>query len=435
MPTKELLASLVLLYLICIAQFDQLHASDHASEHHQFIAVNESKLYSSFQCIGGSQVMDTNSMKQASVTVFPLNEAAHRTCLFRNVCFLKGELTFFSRYNKTVDHVQVPKEYQPKGFNGNVFHVAYLRAFTLPIKTTTGAIPTGIRFSKVDLTFLDANSWSFNYGHYLIDNVIPAFMAAMLFNLPFAGSQQLYETNCRLFSILEPAFADRLVTYNRSMGSYREACLSKLDGMNNHFFDHPPRYLDQMQSESMCFRRLMTGHGSSYGLKSVDLSRALFLRAFRDFVLTRLLSSGPAMPPQENLVLVGLRTVGSAGGRIINELCEASTQALEKNRHFGRRYKVECFVPSDLSFEDEIRQVQRAKVVVSVHGTISYMVLFTRDGTQQISIASPKELKENQILLYATHFHTLYLTWDHVKELPGLLHHSLTLADEYHQQL
>jgi hypothetical protein len=79
--------------------------------------------------------------------------------------------------------------------------------------------------------------------------------------------------------------------------------------------------------------------------------------------------------------------------------------------------------------------VQRAKVVVSVHGTISYMVLFTRDGTQQISIASPKELKENQILLYATHFHTLYLTWDHVKELPGLLHHSLTLADEYHQQL
>jgi len=397
-------------------------------------AVNASKLYSSFQCIGGSQAMDTNIMKQASVTVFPLNEAAHRTCLFRNVCFLNGELTYFSRYNKTVDHVQVPKDYQPRGFNGNVFHVAYLRAFTLPIKTTTGSVPDDIRFSKVDLTFLDANSWSFNYGHYLIDNVIPAFMAAKLFNLPFSDSQQLYETNCRLFSILEPAFADRLVTYNRSMGTYRQACLNKLDGMNSHFFDHPPRYLDQMQSESICFRRLMAGHGSSFGLKSVDLSRALFLRAFRDFVVARLTTTGPVMPSQENLVLVGLRTVGSAGGRIINELCEASSQALGKNPLFSERYRVECFVPSDLSFEDEIRQVQRAKVVVSVHGTISYMVLFARDGTQQISIASPKELKENQILLYATHFHTLYLTWDRIKELPGLLHHSLTLADDHHLQ-
>ena len=49
------------------------------------------------------------------------------------------------------------------------------------------------------------------------------------------------------------------------------------------------------------------------------------------------------------------------------------------------KFKVECFVPSDLSFEDEIAQVRRAKVLVSVHGTISYMVLFSRDGTQSDS--------------------------------------------------
>jgi hypothetical protein len=95
-------------------------------------------------------------------------------------------------------------------------------------------------------------------------------------------------------------------------------------------------------------------------------------------------------------------------------------------------FKVECFVPSDQTFEEEIRQVSRAKVLVSVHGTISYMALFSRDGTQQISIANPKELKENQILLYATHVNTLYLTWNRMEKLPGVLLHALTLSDAFH---
>jgi hypothetical protein len=389
----------------------------------------EQKKYSSFRCIGGSQVLDANSMKQASVTVFPLNDAAHRTCLFKNTCFENGKLTYYSRYGPD----EVPADYIPEGFGGNIFHVAYLRAFTLPVHSKVGPVPTDHPFSKTDLTFLDANSWSFNYGHYLIDNTIPNFMAAKIFDLPYEGSQQLFETNCRLFSTLEPAFADRIVTYNRSMGTYRQACLAKLDGMYHHFHDLKPLYLDDMQSSTLCFNKLMVGQGSTFGLKSIDLSRGYFLREFRDYVLKRLKARQPhfTLPPQEDLVLVGLRTVGSAGGKVINELCDAVTNALKENTEYNSRFRVECFVPSDLTFEDEIRQVQRAKVIVSVHGTISYMALFTRDGTQQISIANPKELKENQILLYATHFHTLYLTWDKMQRLPGVLRHALASSDAY----
>jgi hypothetical protein len=388
--------------------------------------------FTSFQCIGGSQVLDAKSMVQASVTVFPLNDAAHRTCLFKNICAVNGKLTYYSQYEPG----SVTNDYLPEGFGGNIFHVAYLRAFTLPVHTVQGSIPADFPFSETDLTFLDANSWSFNYGHYLIDNTIPNFMAAKIFNLPFEGAQQLFENNCRLFSTLEPAFAERIVTYNRSMGTYRQACLAKLDGMYAHFYDKAPLYLDMdnMQSKSMCFSKLMVGQGSTFGLKSIDLSRGYFLREFRDYVLKRLVKRNPSivLPPQENLVLVGLRTVGAAGGKVINELCDATKDALKGDARFNQKFKVECFVPSDLTFEDEIRQVQRAKVIVSVHGTISYMSLFAKDGTQQISIANPKELKENQILLYATHFHTLYLTWDKLKNLPGVLHHSLTLSDQYY---
>jgi len=371
-------------------------------------------------------------MKQASVTVFPLNDAAHRTCLFKNICTENGKLTYYSKYGTD----KVSPEYVPEGFKGNLFHVAYLRAFTLPIQTKVGAIPSDHSFSPTDLTFLDSNSWSFNYGHYLIDNIIPAFMSAKIFNLPFGETQQLFENNCRLFSTLEPAFSDRVVTYNRSMGTYRQACLSKLDGMYGHFFDKAPMYLDSdsLQSGNMCFKKLMVGQGSTFGLKSIDLSRGYFLREFRDFVLQRLVVRLPhvKLPPQENLILVGMRTVGSAGGKVINDLCEAVTSGLLAQEEYRDKYKVECFVPSDLTFEDEIRQVQRAKVIVSVHGTISYMSLFSRDGTQQISIANPKELKENQILLYATHFNTLYLTWDKMQRLPGLLYHSLSLSEQYY---
>jgi hypothetical protein len=116
---------------------------------------NSKPRYSSFECIGGSQVLDSNSLKQASVTVFPLNDAAHRTCLFRNVCFNDGKFTYYSKYSahKTVT---VPEDFTPEGFAGNIFHVAYLRGFTLPVVTVHESVPADAVYSPT-LTFLDAN--------------------------------------------------------------------------------------------------------------------------------------------------------------------------------------------------------------------------------------------------------------------------------------
>lgn len=129
---------------------------------------------------------------------------------------------------------------------------------------------------------------------------------------------------------------------------------------------------------------------------------------------------------REKLVLVGLRVAGSAGGVLIKDLCRTVKRALSAAEGLaegqtGGQYRVECFYPSELSFKEEILAVRRARVLVSVHGTISYMALFSQEGTQQLSIASPKELKENQILPWATHFKTLYLTWDRMEHLPALL--------------
>ncbi len=388
--------------------------------------------YSSFQCIGGSQVFNTPSMHQASIKVFPLNDPEFRTCLYKNVCMVNGDFSFYVRKNSST-----PKDFTPEGFGGNVNHLAYLRGFTVPVHTVTGEIPTDYKYSPIDLTFLDANSWSFNYGHYINDNVLPTYYASRLFNLPFIGSQQLFETNCQKFSTLDQSFTNRLVTYNHSMGTYHQACLEKVDKMYDHFFDHRPLYLDQMKDQTLCFKRLMTGQGSSYGLKSIDLGRAVLLREFRDYALARIAKAAEkdpslAMPKQENVILVGQRTVGSAGGDIIHDLCAMVTASLSRIERYSSSYRVKCITPSDLTFEREIQEAQRAKVVITVHGTISYLVYFSRDGTQQISLNDPKELKENQMLLYATHFNTLYLNWDRGSELTGLLEHSIDMSEEFH---
>lgn len=383
--------------------------------------------YSTFQCIGGTQVFKTESMRQGSITVFPLNNPEFRMCYYKNICMINGSLTYYAKPGN------VPQDYLPEGFGGNIHHLSYLRGFTMPVNTSHGPVPANAPFHPTELTFLDSNSWTFNYGHYLHDNVIPTFTAAKIFNLPFTGSQQLMETSCRLFSTLEPAFSDRLVTYNKSMGSYRQACLHRLNTMWPFFYDLPPLYADDYSKSTVCFKKLISGQGSTFGLKSIDLSRAILYREFRDFVLDRLTKKhGFVEPPQEDLILVGLRTVGSAGGSLINDLCSRTKAGLEGLIKQFPSYRVECFVPSDYGFKEEIQMVRRAKVLISVHGTISYLSLFSRDGTIQISVASPKELKENQMLLYITHFHAFYLTWDKLQKLPGLMEHALNLAEAYH---
>lgn len=387
--------------------------------------------YSSFQCIGGSQYMDTETMRQAAMTKFPLNDPEHRTCLFRNVCVDGGKLQFYISPERAAT---LPKEYQIDGFNGKMFHIGHLREYTLSMETVKSAVPTDIPFSHSKITFLDANSWSFNYGHYLLDNVLAAFTAATTFNIPFHGTEQLFETNCARFSVLDDAFTNRLVTYNKSMGSYKQACLEKLDGMHQYFFDYRPMYIDKLGSNKFCFDKLMVGQGSTFGLKSIDLSRGAVMRQFRDFVVKRIgKRKGLYPPPQEDIILVGLRTPGAAGGALIDDLCGHVTKALSTlSDAYSSKFKVECIVPSTMSFEDEIFHAQKAKLIVTLHGTISYLAMFARDGTQQLSIANPKELKENQMLLYATHIETLYLTWDKLEQLSAVLEHSLFLSEQYH---
>lgn len=140
--------------------------------------------------------------------------------------------------------------------------------------------------------------------------------------------------------------------------------------------------------------------------------------------------------------------IGAAGGAIINNLCQLVKEALEKyeslleTENLGeiskfnklRKFVVACIIPSEMSFFDEIKYARKSKIIITLHGTISYLSLFSRDGTQQISIADPKEYKENQILLYATHTQLHYLTWDRLHELYKILTLAITNSNAYYYE-
>jgi hypothetical protein len=211
------------------------------------------------------------AMRQGDrLSKFPLNDPEHRACVLQNVCFVHGNLTFY--VSPVLENI-IPTDYLPLGFDGKVVHTGHLRGFTTPIQTKYETIPTSYEWSNVSLTFYDANSWSFNYGHYLIDNVIPTFIMAKLFNLPFTPSQQIFETKCRLFTILEESFSRRRIEYNKSLGTYQQGCLRHLEGFAHYFYDYKPLFLDEYRHRSLCFRRLTVGQGSAFGLKSVGKSR------------------------------------------------------------------------------------------------------------------------------------------------------------------
>jgi len=380
----------------------------------------------------------TWAMRQGKqLSKFPMNDAEFRTCRFRNVCLSNdGQLAYYVS-NQTFKHT--PPEFLP--WTG-MFHVGHLRGPTIPIKTVVDHVPaTASWHDPATPVFLDAVSWSFNYGHYLIDNVLPSWFASRIFNLPFSSIQQLFETRCRQFTTLDAKFADQKVGYNHSLGTYGQACLARVEGMHHHFFERPPLFVDELikpggavaaAAAGLCFNTLVAGHGSTFGLKSVELGRAVLVREFRDVVLKKMEAAGQRFPPQENLILVGQRTPGAAGGRIINDLCSRVKDALTKlDSYYAAKFTIECFVPAEVSLEQEVATVRRSKVLISVHGTISYIALFCRDGTQQISIADPKEYKENQILLYLTHTHLRYLTWDKIHQLPAVLGLGLASSEDF----
>eukprot|EP01038_Epipyxis_sp_PR26KG_P017163 gene17163-23644_t len=380
---------------------------------------NNTRKFSSFQCTGGSQEIATKMQHQHEK--FPdSNDPSFRICKFDNICWVDNQLVY---YEDPIITNEVPIDFR----FGQLF-LQYGEAYHLKLnlKIISESLPTDIPFVDAKVGYLDAHSNSYNYGHYLIDNVIPHFIASRIFNTDteFSFSRQIFFSSCKNFGSQPLSImAHRKVPFNESMGSFRQACLEKLNKMWIHFFDYPPFYLETVYNNNRCFKSIIAGQGSAFGLHSLNLGLATYLREFRDYVLekVKIIYDIKDYPSRENLIVVGERSPGHSGGEQIAGLCHLVKENLALLSNKYHDYKVECYQMQAISFVDEIIMAQRAKILISVSGTISYMSLFSANNMQQIIISDPT-YKENNILMFATHFKALYLPWERKdKDLKGLL--------------
>ena len=293
--------------------------------------------------------------------------------------------------------------------------------------SSTG-IPKDYQFDHTTrLHYYESNSYSYNYGHYLFDDVYPHFTMTEQFgySFPTITKRQVFSSSCREFGFSNIK-AEEIVAFNHSLGTYRQACTDRLNSKWKYFFDAPPVYLEPLYSNNICFQTLFMGQSSMYSLKNVDSSRAAMLRKFRDYVIQRMEKMmGKAFPEPQNRILVGIRGPGHTQ-EVMPDLCELINHQYKQERVLFptlESYEIVCIMNQDLSLEEEISYVRSSKILISEHGTISHMSLFARDGTQQIVLVNPKDnrYKEHNVLMYVTHVHVMFHSLGKMEELGTIL--------------
>ena len=376
-----------------------------------------SALYSSHHCVGSSQAM-TNMVLQKTHKSYPNStDPMIKTCHFRNVCLFENRLQYF----KHPFLESVESEYFPNGFpDSQMLYVGYIspEPLTVNVFENMSFPTTDSKFHVHGVGLVDHNSMSHNYAHYLIDNVIPHLIAMKIFNLPIESGVQVFDDRCSYMRNEHPAWPLYGVT-NSSL-TYQEACTYKLNTMWKFFFDRPPIFT---KDESiLCFRDLVVGQGSAFSLKSLDLSRAINYRDFRDYTLKRLYKMNYIRLPNEAddddyknsiNILVAVRGLGHYSNMENKEgdLCELTkkilfvdhpTTNIKRKKYCSfpehqndiyrctktaeklyklqkiKKLNVQCVKPDQLTFKQELQYARNAHIVISVHGTISYITLFAK---------------------------------------------------------
>lgn len=192
---------------------------------------------------------------------------------------------------------------------------------------------------------------------------------------------------------------DRLL-YDLGPYTDRQACMARLTTMWSWFFEHEPLFLTR--ETTLFFDDALFGQGSSFGLRSLQMTRAVEHQAFREHVIAKYTKrqAMAGLPNRWNIkrsndtlnVLVYMKGVGHstleyregnlcASVRSILLPGQSSANASDdhlRRIHRRRPFVIECLSPDDTPFEDEVAAARKAHIIVSMHGAISYVSLFAQ---------------------------------------------------------
>jgi hypothetical protein len=384
--------------------------------------------YSSFECIGGSQVF-TFGLSDTQQPQFPVaNDRFMRVCLLRDVCFVDDDLVYYE--DAALTAAGAPAGFFMRAFQGALVTLSYLHAkfgsalgsggrregagnagFAPTI--VAGPRPPGLPWledrdgGSATVHTIGLLSFANNWGHVLVDTILSAYAAAQAFGFdPATDVRPLNFASCDTIVASQSA-----LQYDPST-TFAAACRMHLERWLAPAFAH--RFSMAPEFRNTCVRQLIIGHESSLSLKGLYHSRASAIRTLR---ATLHAAYGVAEPPLARHEILVLPKTALSNAPDLPQLC-----GLVRAAAAPLRVPVMCAEPSLLGARAQLELLSNATLTVSENGSTGYASLFQRPGSSFLSVlvgAAGEAAKETQTFLYNADVQTFYATAAEVT--PGTL--------------
>jgi hypothetical protein len=382
-------------------------------------------VYSSFRCIGGSQTFPNMTSQRTQVGHgWPeANLARNRLCHFENICWVNDQLVF---YEDPGLRASTPDYLWPESFRADghepMLYLGYLDGSRWSPAIETGPLPESTVINASATFLLGEKSFSDNFAHLLIDDLIPALQGLSMFDFPLDSGLLLSLSGCsRASELYNP---DDITPYaNRPR---KDVCFDNYNTYAPLLLGRPMVDVRQeWKGATVCMRHALAGHSSVFGLRTLDVERAPSFRWARDRIVQGLgLAAIPR--PQRHSVAVLSKRLGFAGGSIWATLCEDTDATV---RAIDPSIPVRCYDPVGQNLTAQVQSSLESTLVVAEHGTTSYTAMFGHDGLVLVSIADRAMVKDMQINLYLTHVDTYYMAHeDRGTHFEGMLRFALARA-------
>ena len=373
--------------------------------------------YSSFFCQGGSQTFDGWTLQHTAKTYPMANHVSSRVCMLSNVCWRTGEIDFFENPNASI-----PGRARLSSFKPGLVVPGYLSQPWLPAIIHTPR-PTNAVFLTNATFFLSHHSFDDNFGHLLNDVVFPVITAAHVFNIPISDAQIL-NFGC---SVLPQVWPDlwQNTTLNPLSGKRRiDDCMINYAQYVPLVLGSHAIHLDtEWINTTVCMKKVIVGHSKAYGLAAIDLQRAVTLRTAQELIAKHAgVSAREPITRQKIIVLTKRPAFSKPAWPSLCDDVRFAAASLDNNAN------ITCLDPVEVPLIEQVRIAASATVFVAEHGTISYGALYAQHGACLLSIGSTREIKEPQVLLFASHIRTYYMTIEAKSELASYIRLCLMAA-------
>jgi len=330
------------------------------------------------------------------------NLARNRICHFENLCWVRDQFVFYEdpTLNATPNFLRIESLMESEG--GPLLHLGYTENTGWSPKVIHGPLPPEAPINSSAIFLLSENSYSDNFAHLLIDDLIPALQGLSVFNFNRNDGLLLSLSGCAKTSrFYQP---DSITPYaNRTR---RDVCLDNYSVYTPLVLGRP--FIDiktEWIGKTVCLRHVLAGHSSLVSLRTLDVQRASSLRSARDRIVNELgLAALP--PPSSQRVLVLTKRTGFNGGPIWPTLCQDTERMFAT---IDPKIPIHCMDPVEKSVQDQARHCRDSTIIVAEQGTTGYTAMYGHDGTVLLLLASRKVVKDLQISLYTNHVQTYFL--------------------------